>query len=759
MEYFYFFLIGIIGVLAIVDLVVGLSNDAVNFLNSAIGSKAFSQKSILIVASFGLGIGAFFSSGLLEIARTGIFEPSFFTFHQILIVFVAAMVADIFILNFFNTLGIPTSTTVSILFCLLGAALVMGLIALWNTSQDFSLLAQYINTSKVTQIFVGIFLSIFIAFSIGAFVQFITRLLFTFEYKKNVNYFGAVFAGFAISCVTGFIVLKGFKGINLINDEFVAWTFERLPILFFISFCFWSVCSFIAIKYFKAPILKFIILLGLFGLALSFAGNDLVNFIGVPIAAYQSFELWQAASVSTGVSAMEFRMGSLSLDAAIPYSFLIISGFIMILTLWFSKSVLFVTKTEVELASQKFTRERFKPNALSRVIVRNSIQFSSLTEKIMPLKLKRQIDKRFTQSKDLTEETKDPSFDLIRAAVNLTVASVLISFATSLKLPLSTTYVTFMVAMGTALADRAWTRETAVYRVAGVLNVIGSWFLTSLVALLLAGSITFLIYYGEWFATVPILGLLFFVLFKSYRSHQKRIENEKTKAGLLNRNLKTVQDITASNSEAIAVSLKRMIDLFEDVIQNLASQNKKKIKKNKKSLKKLASEIETLKDEIIIHIQTKDTASFVANRFYVLNLGSIEDMIESLLQITKSSYQHVNNNHKNLTFNQIRGLKNSVSQNKILYSKIEDALKKSDVNSLNPAILMGSKLIEEINFHIDDHIDSINKNTSSPKNIKLYIRLQKKSIDYTKHQLLLLKRYAAFYEKVADKNIPNEIEF
>ncbi|MEX0996790.1 MAG: inorganic phosphate transporter [Flavobacteriaceae bacterium] len=759
MEHFYFFLIGIIGVLAVVDLVVGLSNDAVNFLNSAIGSKAFSQRSILIVASFGLGIGALFSSGLLEIARTGIFEPSFFTFHQIIIVFVAAMVADIFILNFFNTLGIPTSTTVSILFCLLGAALVMGLIALWNTSQDFSLLAQYINTSKVSQIFVGIFLSIFIAFSIGAFVQFITRLFFTFEYEKNIKYFGALFAGVAISCVTGFIVLKGFKGISLINDAFIDWTFERLPILIIISLCFWSVCSYIAITYFKFPILKFIILLGLFGLALSFAGNDLVNFIGVPIAAYQSFEIWQAASLSTGISAMEFRMGSLSLDTAVPYSFLIISGFIMILTLWFSKSVLFVTKTEIELASQKFTRERFRPNKLSRVIVRNSIQFSSLTEKMMPIRLKKQIDKRFILSKDVPEESKDPSFDLIRAAVNLTVASVLISFATSLKLPLSTTYVTFMVAMGTALADRAWTRESAVYRVAGVLNVIGSWFLTSLVALLLAGSITFLIFYGEWFATLPILALLFFVLYKSYRSHQKRIEEEKTKMGLLNQDLKSVQDITATNSETILVSLKKMTNLFEEIIQNLATQKKKKLKKNKKSLQKLASEIESLKDEIIIHIQTKDTASFVANRFYVLNLGSLEDMIEAILQITKSSYNHVNNNHKNLTFNQIRGLKSSVSQNKVLFSKIENALKKSEANSLKPVIQMASKLVEEINFQIEDHIDSINKNTSSPKNIKLYIRLQKKSIDYTKHQVLLLKRYVAFYEKVADNNLPNEIEF
>lgn len=756
MAYFYFFLMGIIGLLAIVDLIVGLSNDAVNFLNSAIGSKAFSRRNILIVASFGLGIGAFFSSGLLEITRTGIFEPSFFTFHQIIIVFLAAMIADIFILNFFNTIGIPTSTTVSILFCVLGAALAMGLIALWSTSKDFSLMAQYINISKVSRIFVGIFFSIFIAFIIGAFVQFITRLFFTFEYEKNIKYFGALFAGFAISCVTGFIVLKGFKGINLIGDGFVYWAFERLPILFLISFCFWFVCSHIAIKYFKVPILKFIVLLGLFGLALSFAGNDLVNFIGVPIAAYQSFEIWQATYISSGVSGADLSMGSLSIDAAIPYGFLIISGVIMILTLWFSKRVFFVTETEIGLASQQFTNERFKSNRFSRSIVRSSISLVTATQKLLPFKLKKHIDSRFIMPTKKLYEPQVPSFDLIRASINLTVASVLISFATTLHLPLSTTYVTFMVAMGTALADRAWTRESAVYRVAGVLNVIGSWFLTSLVALLLAGCITFLIYYGEWFAILPILSLLFFILFKSYITYRKKVTKEKTRSFILHKELKTVQDITSSNSENLSVFLQKIMVLFDGIIHNLATQNNKQLKKTKKSLHKLASEIEFLKDGIIVHLQTKSHPTFIADRFYVLNLGSIEDIIESLLQITKGGYEHVNNNHKNLTFNQIRGLKNSVNQNKILYEKIDRALKSSDSSLFLPAIQQAISQIDDNNIHIENYIDNINKTTSSPINIKLYIKLQKKAIEFTKHQLTLLKRYVAFYEKVAVKNLPNE---
>jgi len=758
MEEFYFFLIAIIGVLAIVDLIVGLSNDAVNFLNSALGSKAFSKRNILIVASLGLGIGAFFSSGLLEIARTGIFEPSFFTFHQIIIVFLAAMIADIFILNFFNTIGIPTSTTVSVLFCVLGAALAMGLLTLWNTSQDYEQIKKFINVAKVTQIFVGIFLSIFSAFIIGALVQFITRLFFTFKYEKNIQYFGALFAGFAISCVTGFIVIKGFKGINLIDDAFVDWTFERLPILFFLSFCFWSLCSHIAIKYFKVPILKFIILLGLFGLALSFAGNDLVNFIGVPIAAFQSFEIWQVANNSTGISGLDFYMDSLAFSSSIPYSFLVISGVIMILTLWFSKRILFVTETEIDLASQQLTKERFKSNLFSRVLIKNSILVLAFIEKTLPLGLKTKLDSRFALTIDKAGDSSRPSFDLIRASINLTVASVLISYATSLNLPLSTTYVTFMVAMGTALADRAWVRETAVYRVAGVLNVIGSWFLTSLVALLLSGCVTFLIFYGEWLAVLPILSLLFFVLFKSYLSYRKRVKNEKLKLGMLSKELKTVQEITAHNSETIIVLLKKLTALYEDIVQNLATQNKKKLKKNYKNIQKLATEVETLKDDIILNIQLKEGAFFIANRFYVLNLGSLEDMIEALLQIAKSSYGHVNNYHKNLTFNQIRGLKNIVNTNEVLSKKIEVAIERLDSKLFDAAIKLAIKQIDEITNQLENHIDSINTSHSSPKNIKLYLRLQKKSIEYTKHQLLLVKRYVAFYEKVAIKSIPNEIE-
>ncbi|HKL91108.1 MAG TPA: inorganic phosphate transporter, partial [Allomuricauda sp.] len=478
MDNIYFLILVALGILAIADLVVGVSNDAVNFLNSAIGSKAISFKTIMIVASVGIACGAIFSSGLMEVARKGIFNPGEFYFDEIMFIFMAVMITDILLLDFFNTLGMPTSTTVSIVFNLLGAAVAMAILKIADTNGSFSDVVNYINTDKAIEIIVGILSSVVIAFTIGAFVQWVSRLLLSYQFQKKAKWVGAVFAGIALSAISYFILLKGIKGTPFADQtygfiggitikEFLE---TQIYQVILINFVFWALISYMLIQFAKVNIYKVIIGVGTFALALAFAGNDLVNFIGVPIAAWQSYQAW----IGSGIPATEFSMGILSTKVETPTLLLFLSGMIMVVTLWMSKKARYVADTEINLSREGEAKEKFQPNFLSRGLVRFSIGLSTWVSSAIPTSLQNKVDKRF--EKPTVNLSKDkvlqlPAFDMIRASVNLMVAGILISIATSYKLPLSTTYVTFMVAMGTSLADRAWGAESAVYRVAGVLNV------------------------------------------------------------------------------------------------------------------------------------------------------------------------------------------------------------------------------------------------------------------------------------------------
>jgi phosphate/sulfate permease len=479
----YLIMIIALGLLAIGDLVVGVSNDAVNFLNSALGSKAISVRNIMILASLGVAVGAVFSSGMMEVARKGIFNPDMFFFSEIMIIFMAVMITDILLLDFFNTLGMPTSTTVSIVFELLGAAVAVSLIKIFAGGGEFGDLVEYINVAKATQIIFGIVLSVFVAFSVGAIVQYVSRLLLSYNYEQKATWVGSLFGGVALTSITYFILMKGIKGtayakqsFDILNGSTIA-NFMETQVIFIAltSFILLSIFSYIFISFLKINIYKIIIGVGTFSLALAFAGNDLVNFIGVPIAAWQSYEAW---SVS-GVQATEFSMEVLATKVPTPTILLFMAGMVMVVTLWISSKAKKVTKTEIDLARQQDTKERFSPNFLSRGLVRFSIGLSNITSKILPQSSKDIIESRFEKPAIQLSSNKSielPAFDMIRAAVNMMVAAILISIATSFKLPLSTTYVTFMVAMGTSLADRAWGSESAEYRVAGVLNVNGGWF-------------------------------------------------------------------------------------------------------------------------------------------------------------------------------------------------------------------------------------------------------------------------------------------
>ena len=449
MENIYLLMIIALVALAAADLVVGVSNDAVNFLNSALGSKAVSFRTIMIVASLGILFGAVFSSGMMEVARKGIFVPGEFYFDEIMIIFMAVMITDILLLDFFNTLGMPTSTTVSIVFELLGSAVAIALIKVAEQNGSIVDLFQYINTEKATEIILGILLSVIVAFTIGAIVQYISRVLLSFDYEKKAKWTGALFGGIALAAITYFIFIKGLKGTDYYAE--ISHLIEgRTLVIVLISLIIWTLLSYLLIIFARVNIYKMIILVGTFALALAFAGNDLVNFIGVPIAAYQSYEAW----MGSGVPAAEYSMEALGKQVPSPTLFLIIAGLIMVVTLWLSSKARNVVKTSLDLSSQEDIKEKFEPHFLSRTLVRTSLMISEYTTTIIPDSFLRRIDRQFDKPViKLPRGRKHelPAFDMVRAAVNLMVASVLISIATSMKLPLSTTYVTFMVAMGTSL--------------------------------------------------------------------------------------------------------------------------------------------------------------------------------------------------------------------------------------------------------------------------------------------------------------------
>ncbi len=566
-------------VLAVVDIVVGVSNDAINFLNSALGSKAFNYKTIMIIASLGIFIGAVFSSGMMEVARKGIFHPQMFSFYDIMVIFVAVLIGDILLLNIFNSLGMPTSTTVSIVFNLLGAAVAVGLIKVIGENRPIADLALFINSSTALWIVFGILLSVVVAFTLGSITQYISRIIFTFQFNIKTRAISmAIFGGISIAAITYFIVLKGLKGTDFYGDIKVFLK-EYTLIIIAGSFLFWTIISFIALKFFKINILKFIILLGTFSLALAFAGNDLVNFIGVPIAGYNSWEFWSAAG---SIDPHLYQMDALGKKVPTPTLFLFAAGTIMIITLWTSKKAKNVAKTTLDLSAQGDKEEKFTSNSFSRAIVKGSIHLSNAFETIIPVKTRAWLDSRFQMPKMSNKEMKNvPEFDLIRASVNLLIAAILISIGTSFKLPLSTTYITFMVAMGASLADRAWGRESAVYRIAGVTNVIGGWFLTAFSAFVIASTLAAIIYNTGFIMALLLEVGVIYLLFKSSKktkTNEDDIEIEKEEKEAIDKEEITETELIEKAEKQIKRVLGRSGKYIKEAFSHL-TENKSKFAK------------------------------------------------------------------------------------------------------------------------------------------------------------------------------------
>ena len=755
MDDVYLIIVIALGILAIGDLIVGVSNDAVNFLTSAVGSKAIPFKTIMILASLGVACGALFSSGLMEVARKGIFNPDQFYFDEIMLIFVAVMLTDILLLDFFNTIGLPTSTTVSIVFELLGAAVFMSLIKIQANSGSISDLYQYINTSKAIQIILGILLSVVVALTIGAIIQWITRLLLSYNFLSKENWVSSIFGSVALSSITYFILIKGIQGSSFSSSE-LSFLGDRnikefldleLFTVIFLNLILWYLISFILVKYLNLNIYKVIIAVGTFALALAFAGNDLVNFIGVPIAAFQSYEIWS----SSGILPSEFNMRILSSKVPTPTLLLFFSGLVMVGTLWFSKKAKSVLKTSLDLSNQNYVKERFEPNIISIFLVKFFSKVNKLIFSSIPKSYQNLIINQFKISKNIRKKFNKndaPSFDMLRASINLIVASVLISIATSYKLPLSTTYVTFMVAMGTSLADRAWGEDSAVYRVSGVINVIGGWFLTAIIAFIVSGIILSLIFVGGISAIAIILFIILTIIGKNYLDHKRKnsIQNEEV--------LKLIGDssdeIIKNSKENVKNIFKRILKIYSQLIEGLSKNQIESLSKSKKNIKKLSSEVENLRENTFYFIKNLNETDKIAGHFYITTLGYIHDITQDLEYTVLKGFKHVKNGHKKLKLSQIRDLNDILDFYKSLYNDLNSSIKTEDNSKLKDAWLKKSEIIGFINKKIDDQIIIIRDEETSPKNTTLYFNILLKAKEIFNVKLDLIKEH---YNSTEEKEI------
>jgi phosphate/sulfate permease len=716
----------------------------------------------MIIASLGVAAGAIFSSGLMEVARKGIFNPDLFYFDEIMVIFMAVMLTDILLLDFFNTLGMPTSTTVSIVFELLGAAVAISLVKIYWGNADESLY-EFINVSKASQIILGILLSVFIAFTVGAVVQYISRLILTFHFKDNPKWMGAVFGGIALTAITYFILAKGIKGTPFADNtyeflggislkDFVTTQAQRV---LGVSWLIWTSLSLFATYIFRTDVYKLVIIVGTFSLALAFAGNDLVNFIGVPIAAWQSYEAWKVS----GVTAELFNMSFLSAKVATPTALLIIAGLVMVVTLWFSSKAQEVLKTSIELSRQDRTNERFESNAFSRSLVRAFVGSVRVVEAVTPSIFTKKVKARFTpvKAKRYVKSEDAPAFDNIRASINLTVAAVLISIATSYKLPLSTTYVTFMVAMGTSLADRAWGADSAVYRVAGVLNVIAGWFLTAFTAFTACGIVAVLIYAGKLPALLGMFAVTVFILLKNYKKHKNKLTESKRERDLKISSSSSVQSLILESAKDVSKVISKCNDIYLGSINGLAKQNAEELRKCKKDVFRLGKEIDKLRNELFYFIQELEEENVKASHFYISLISILEDMAQSLEYITKASYKHVHNNHRQLKYSQIKELKETQADLEGLLSDVRFAFDIGGYEALATFTDKKDELFANIDEKINQQVQRTrSKEEKSPKNTTLFFGLMVETKDLIVAPINLIEHYHLHYDPtVAPKKLGN----
>ena len=647
METFYLFLIIFLFVLAVFDLSVGVSNDAVNFMNSAIGSKAASFKVIMVIAAIGIFVGASLSNGMMDIARHGIYQPQHFYFSEIMCILLAVMLTDVVLLDIFNSLGMPTSTTVSLVFELLGGTVAISLIKIANSNGALQL-GDLLNTGKAFTVILAIFLSVAIAFFFGAIVQYISRLIFTFNYKKHMNYFIGLFGGLAATSILYFMLIKGLKESSFMEGDLKTMIYSNTDTIVWGALIFFTLLMQV-LHWLKVNVFKVVILLGTFALALAFAGNDLVNFIGVPLAGYSSYMDLMAQGGTTTTDT--FLMESLLEPAKTPWYFLVGSGLVMVIALATSKKAQAVIKTSVDLARQSDGNENFGTSPVARVLVRTCNNASNTILSVVPLRVKDWIDSRFNNNEIILEDKA--SFDLVRASVNVVLSGLLIALGTSLKLPLSTTYVAFMVAMGSSLADRAWGRESAVYRITGVLSVIGGWFITAGAAFTICFLVALLIHVGGIAAMAAMVGLAIYMLIRNQILYKKKMKKEAMQEEVDS----TISKLRETKDKREALSLFRehsrdelcdvlnfASDTFNRSVHGFMDENLRELRKVMSAIEEKKSYLKQVKRVGTLGVtQLEHDIAIDKGLYYYQGNDFASEIVFSIRRLTEPGKEHVDN--------------------------------------------------------------------------------------------------------------------
>ena len=738
METIYLCIVIFLGVLAVFDLIVGVSNDAVNFLNSSVGSKAAKFRTMLVIASIGVFIGAALSNGMMDIARHGIYQPQYFYFEEVMCILLAVMLTDVVLLDVFNTMGLPTSTTVSMVFELLGGTFALALIK--TLGDDGLSMGQLINTDKALTVIMAIFVSVAIAFFFGMLVQWITRVIFTYNFKKHLKYSIAIFGGIAATSIIYFMLIKGLKDSSFMTAELNAWIHDNTGMLIIGMFVFFTIVMQV-LHWCRVNVLKIVVMMGTFALALAFAGNDLVNFIGVPLAGYSAYQDYMANGLDAGPGG--FLMTSLLDSAKTPWYFLFGAGAVMVYALWTSKKAHNVIQTEVSLARQDEGEEGFGSTPIARKLVRFSLTLSNAVNKILPERTKAWIDSRF-RKEELTLED-GAAFDLVRASVNLVLSGLLIALGTSLKLPLSTTYVTFMVSMGTSLADRAWGRDSAVYRITGVLSVIGGWFITAGAAFTICFFVALIIHFGGTIAIIALIAIAVYALIHSQVMFKKRKQKEKASDKVRQimqstDNAEVLELLRQHTREELVKVLAFTKENFERTVTSFLHENLRGLRRSMGSVKFEKQLIKQMKRTGTLAMSRLDNNTVLEKGLYYYQGNDFaSELVYSIGRLCEPCLEHIDNNFKPLNAIQKGEFADITEDITYLLQTCQQTLETGDYTQLDDEIRRSNDLGSQLSHLKREELQRIQSQSGSIKVSMVYLTMIQEAQNVVTYATNLMK--------------------
>ncbi|CAK7046131.1 MAG: hypothetical protein PARBA_01581 [Parabacteroides sp.] len=743
METFYLILIIFLFILAVFDLSVGVSNDAANFLNSAIGSKTASFRVIMVIAAVGIFVGASLSNGMMDVARNGIFQPQHFFFSEIMCILLAVMLTDVVLLDVFNSLGMPTSTTVSLVFELLGGTVALSMMKIINSNGALQL-GDLVNTDKAFTVILAIFLSVAIAFFFGAIVQYISRIIFTFNYKKHSKYFIGLFGGLAATAIIYFMLIKGLKGSPFMEGPLKDLIYNDTSLIIWSSLIFFTILM-QCLHWLKVNVFKIVILMGTFALALAFAGNDLVNFIGVPLVGYSSYVDLMAQGGTTTPDT--FLMNSLLGPAKTPWYFLVGSGLVMVIALATSKKAQNVVKTSVDLARQSEGNENFGTSPVARVLVRTCNNMGSSILSVVPPRMKDWIDSRFNNDEVILENKA--SFDLVRASVNVVLSGLLIAVGTSLKLPLSTTYVAFMVAMGSSLADRAWGRESAVYRITGVLSVIGGWFITAGAAFTVCFLAALLIYVGGIAAMVGVVCLAAYMLIHNQLMYKRKQKKEAMREAVST----TVSKLRETTDKREALSLFRehsreelckvlhfAADTFNRSVHGFMDENLKELRRALIAIEEEKTYLKQVKRVGTLGVtQLEHNIAIDKGLYYYQGNDFASEIVFSIRRMTEPNKEHVDNNFSPLSDVQKKDFGKMTEQIVSFLNRGSAMIEKNDYHRMDDMIAESVELTNKLTMLKKEELKRIQGQSGSTKVSMVYLNMVQEAQNVVSFTANLLK--------------------